>query len=633
MKDSLKKMRGQKDWLGRILVRLPEDFLYRLALAWLIAALGLNLANPYRFTVNLFYQGVSWGWMAVLVLAIWLFLCTIRSKELLVYGMVGLSLLYCLATVTQEASVYYAFGCCVFFAAVVYFSPLKEIKIGLGSRGMWCFGLAAMVASTVWMGGICCLYFLNHATPSFDFGLFIQMFYYMKKSGLPLTTCERHRLLSHFAVHVSPVFYLLLPVYALLPSALTLQVCQCLVVASGVIPLFLLCRHYRISHTVSALFAVILVTYAAFVGGCFFYLHENNFLVPLVLWMFTVFEKGEKRRRGRFLAMVVSTVLVLSVKEDAAVYAAAISAYYLLRRYDLLQNEEDEGKAKRFRLPVWLKSGEFWCFVISVVYFILVVEFLSRYGDGAMTGRYGNFMLDGSGNLSAMLKVIWENPVYVIEECFTQDKLLHFFLLMAPLGFLPLLAVRGEDLILLSAFVLINLMPDYTPQHVVGYQYYFGSGAILIFLTVVHYARLAGMEKKQELRPLANKLVLAAAGASLILTVGRYQAGLFSYWDRYQESSADRMAINAVLEQVPQEADVLCGTFYLPSLAERDEIYDMAYTMKDSTYVVLDLRTRDGLPRIGNGNDWHEKYRKDTRYELIAYEPGLISLFRKRENT
>ncbi len=54
------------------------------------------------------------------------------------------------------------------------------------------------------------------STPTYDFGIFSQMFYYMKETGMPLTTVERDGLLSHFNVHMSPIYYLLLPFYVAL---------------------------------------------------------------------------------------------------------------------------------------------------------------------------------------------------------------------------------------------------------------------------------------------------------------------------------------------------------------------------------------------------------------------------------
>ena len=54
-----------------------------------------------------------------------------------------------------------------------------------------------------------------------------------------MTTSERNGLLSHFAVHLSPIWYVLLPFYCLFPSPYTLQAGQAVILASGLIPLYL----------------------------------------------------------------------------------------------------------------------------------------------------------------------------------------------------------------------------------------------------------------------------------------------------------------------------------------------------------------------------------------------------------
>jgi hypothetical protein len=85
------------------------------------------------------------------------------------------------------------------------------------------------------------MFYWNNATSCYDMGIFSQMFYYMREYGSVLTTCERDGLLSHFAVHFSPIYYSLLPFYCLFPTPATLLVCQAVLVGSGVIPLVLIC--------------------------------------------------------------------------------------------------------------------------------------------------------------------------------------------------------------------------------------------------------------------------------------------------------------------------------------------------------------------------------------------------------
>ena len=88
------------------------------------------------------------------------------------------------------------------------------------TRPWFLAGVSLALASLLWLlftAGLTILrYRMNYAS-AYDFGLFSQMYYYMGKCLLPLTTCERDGLLSHFAVHLSPIFYLLLPLYKLFP--------------------------------------------------------------------------------------------------------------------------------------------------------------------------------------------------------------------------------------------------------------------------------------------------------------------------------------------------------------------------------------------------------------------------------
>ena len=96
-------------------------------------------------------------------------------------------------------------------------------------------GLTVLFFLFVSVWTVCRVY--SFSTPTYDFGIFSQMFYHMKESGLPMTTLERDGLMSHFMVHMSPIWYLLLPFYLLVPSPVTLQVLQAAVMASAVIPL------------------------------------------------------------------------------------------------------------------------------------------------------------------------------------------------------------------------------------------------------------------------------------------------------------------------------------------------------------------------------------------------------------
>ena len=136
---------------------------------------------------------------------------------------------------------------------------------------------------------VCRVY--SFSTPSYDFSIFAQMFHSMRTTGLPMTTIERDGPLSHFAVHVSPIYYVLLPFYSLWPRPEMLQILQAAVLASGVLPLWLLGKRHGLCPLVRSLVCLMLLLYPAYAGGASYDIHENAFLTPLLLWLFYAMDR------------------------------------------------------------------------------------------------------------------------------------------------------------------------------------------------------------------------------------------------------------------------------------------------------------------------------------------------------
>ena len=84
------------------------------------------------------------------------------------------------------------------------------------------------------------LKYLSYGSPNFDFGIFVNTMYNIKTKGLPLVTCERDVLMSHFSVHISPVLYLVYPFYLLFPNPITIQIVGSLFSFLGIIPILLI---------------------------------------------------------------------------------------------------------------------------------------------------------------------------------------------------------------------------------------------------------------------------------------------------------------------------------------------------------------------------------------------------------
>lgn len=403
--------------------------------------------------------------------------------------------------------------------------------------------------------------------PNFDFGIFSQMFYNMKESGLPMTTVERDGLLSHFAVHVSPIYYLILPFYCLFPTPETLQVLQAAVLASAVIPMWLIGKQHGLGGLPRTLLCALLLLLPTTAGGTSYDLHENCFLLPLVLWLMYAIDRENIWLTGLF------ALLTLAVKEDAAVYVA-IAALYLVIRCGVNYRK---GTGKMLFTGIGL-------LILSVSWFLLVTDYLANQGDGVMTYRYDNFIYDGSGSLLSVVKAVILCPMKMLYECMDAEKLMYLGQTMVPLLALPLLTRKFERYLLLIPYILLNLMSDYQYQHDIMFQYNFGSSAFLLYLTAVNLADLRWKMPRLIALGAAVCVSLGFFCSLIVPNVQNMQALHAEYEDYYRQ-------VSDALAQIPEDASVTAHTFYVVPLSQRSTLYDVRYCSQEhllsSEYVVL----------------------------------------------
>lgn len=434
----------------------------------------------------------------------------------------------------------------------------------------WGFPAAVAAFAIVFFAAVCAWTvgrYRTFSTPNYDFGIFSQMFHSMKETGLPMTTVERDGLLSHFAVHVSPIYYLMLPFYWLFPTPATLQVLQAAVLSSAVIPLWLIGKHHGLSGPTRTLLCALLLLLPVTSGGTSYDLHENCFLLPLVLWLLYAMD-----RRSTVLTAVFA-VLTLMVKEDAAVYVA-VAAIYLIVRTAIGYKKEDR---KDLLTGIGVLAG-------AILWFFLVTGYLANHGDGVMTTRYRNFMYDGSNSLVTVIKAVLLSPMKMLFECVDAEKLEYIAQTMLPLLALPLLTRRFERYLLLIPYILLNLMSDYTYQHNVLFQYNFGSTAFLIYLTAVNLADL-----KPQLPRLA--VLCTAVAVSIGFFTGLNVPKIQYYSTLYDKHEAYYTGIREVLDTIPEDASVTTHTFYGAYLSDREVLYDVGYASREhllsTEFVVL----------------------------------------------
>lgn len=577
------------------------------AAGWLWQAAALVAFREGEYGLIPFSQDLSWWQIGGVIAGIAVLLgvaAMLRPQwKLPARAAVGGGWMLCfwLALRADSSTRMYLFlALCAVTAAITYYAAshgLLSVRWLRPARwSVWTVCGVLFLAMAAVLALLGCLRHRCYITPNFDFGIFCQMFHNMKETGLPLTTCERNGLLSHFAVHISPVYYLLLPAYMVFPTPYTLIIGQAVVVASGVFPLLLLCRRYGLSNKASMVMTLLYAAYPALSAGCLYDMHENCFLAPLLLWMFCAYEY-----KKTWLTLAAA-LLVLTVKEDAAAAVAIFALYVLFSRRD----------AKRGLLLLGM----------ALLWFGVALWLLDTYGEGGMVGRYAEYQY-GDGGLLSIAKTLAVNPGLFLRRVLygtaqnPTEKLWYLVQVAVPL--LPLLGTtRRFSRYILLLPVVINLLSNWPYQYNITFQYTFSVSAFFLYLCVMNAA---------DRKPVARRAgVTWAALAAVMLYTMVFWPSVTSAIQRYKNNIETCRTLDAVLETIPDDAAVTCSTFLLPHLAERAVLYEDVYHAEmDADYLVIDLRP-------GYRNNKHEELLTQYRaagWREVTLKEEIVAVLQK----
>ena len=454
-------------------------------------------------------------------------------------------------------------------------------------------------------------------SPCFDMGIFAQMYDNMKEGLLPLTTCERGESLSHFAVHFSPALYLLLPFAYLLEITDMLVLAQIVLVFSGVFPLWLICKRIGLSNIRSAIISLLFLLYPAMSSGAFYDFHENALLAPLILWTL-YFIHVEK-----LIPTFAFALGVLMVKEDAAMYVAFIALYLFFSR-------------KKYARGILMLA-------MAVGYFLFASYMLLKGGQGLMLGgRYYN-VIGAGGSFTDLIRVALVDPALYAVESLTAEKLAYAINMLLPLCFLPLATKKPSRWLLIAPLFVINLISDYQYQYDLGFQYSFGSGALLVYLSALNLADISDGVKdttsdKEKLLRSVSAAMLVFALFSSIFTLSARLPSQTTYADRYNsEQKAEVDKAKEILDTIDRESSVAATSMYLTYLYDVDRLYHLSNStgqvfdsdgniIRFTDVVVLDLRSY--ISDKTYANVWRARYVAEG-YEVTHHIDGVITVLER----
>ncbi|MGN0551292.1 MAG: DUF2079 domain-containing protein [Acutalibacteraceae bacterium] len=454
--------------------------------------------------------------------------------------------------------------------------------------------IAGLVIFTVLVSIASIARYSAYMAHNFDFGIFTQMFENMRTEGVADTTVERNVLMSHFGVHFSPFYYVLLPFYMLCPRPETLLVIQAAFVAAGVIPVVLICRKLKLSQSVTAICSLMYLFFPALANGCLYDFHENKFLTVLIMWaMYFIISDN-------MIGTIVFCALTLTVKEDAAIYIMAIALYIILSR-------------KKYFLGAGVLAG-------AVIYFVIATSVVGNLGDGIMTNRLENYMLNANGGFADVIKTCLSNFGYLLSQVFTADKIMFMVWMLLPVAFTPLLCENKSVLVLLIPMLAVDLMSNWQYQYNISFQYTYGAAALIIFMAIMV---ISSAKKSTQ-----NKLLMFSLSMCVIMSFSLFfpRFAYFESCGKTYKSMSD--SYNSLIAQIPTDVEITADGSYIPHMYNFKKLYQYpnyySASVKTDYLLVSASKVSQNTDNLADfiGND----------YELIS-QAGDMTLYKLKTAT
>ncbi|TAM39973.1 DUF2079 domain-containing protein [bacterium] len=397
-----------------------------------------------------------------------------------------------------------------------------------------------------------------------------------------------------FGAHLYLIIFLILPIYALLQTPLTLLFLQSIFLGLAAYPLYLLAR----SRLKPAFSLAIAIAYLLYPSVGYMNLFETHFDIYEIFFLFFALYYFEKENFRRFLVFIILTLLC---KENASLAVSMLGIYALIRK-----------RPKKWVLFPLL-TGVAW-FLLSVK---LIIPHFAKdaqlYQGGFIFSSYYKHL---GGNMLEMAKTIILHPVSTALFAFTPRKIAYIFQLFVPGGFLGLFS----PLALLPTIPVFmqNLLSAAYNHSLIYYQY------VALLIPFIFFSVIQSLAKLLRYRiVIRNQGVLLYCFFGFVIFSGIYlQSPQFNIIGRIYSYRSDDISAqkDKLIAAVPPGSPVVATFQFLPKLANRRDLYSMhliamGYKMytntryeppKDLEYALIDFNgpfmSSSFFPEQGAGN-------------------------------
>lgn len=442
--------------------------------------------------------------------------------------------------------------------------------------------------------------------------------------------------------HIQVIHLALLPLYAIWPSHLLLELFESLVLAAGAIPIFWMARRWAGSSRAGVCLAVAYLLYSPlqFLDIAI----DLKTFRPICFGLTAILFALDQLERGRIKTTVALFVFALLAKEDFPLILAPLGCWIAAQPF--LNNGRTDEEGGRL-LPEFMTSQKIaWKYgiglaVASVGYLLLVMRVLIPFFREGADPHYARYFGKFGNSMGEIILGMLSQPSLVIEELVTVSSLSYLLALLLPLAFLPLLSpVRFGVAVPILGLLCLNEIVKSDPQ---PHHHFHAPVVPVLFWAAAHSLAKFRHDSKSRLRAFVDRflsrdrlfmpafaLALCCAIGSVVgmspLSIKFWDSGSFFYWGKLYVPTERAENFASVLEQIPPEARVASTDFVHPRFTHHARSYDYSHYLRkvagyenqvpdDTDFIVID--TQHYYSDIKGPEQVRELQEEPDKWELL----------------
>lgn len=416
----------------------------------------------------------------------------------------------------------------------------------------------------------------------------------------PMGTIQESRL----AVHADFLLIFLAPLYLIWSDPRMLIIIQTIVLAIGIIPLYLIARKVLGNYYIAFLFAVGYLLYPTIQLNTLHDFHATSITTTLLLFSYWFYLTENP------IWFLITAVFAAFGKEQFWIVASILGILWIFKP-----------KYRIFGIFVSVLSS-FICYVLFWK-IIPAVTPAKQYWALTYLSEYG-------GSINEILKNIVKQPLQMIGSVIAPDRLYYYYQLLIPTAFLSLFSPL--TLVFALPNLGINVLSNNPMMRQIDYQYTSGITPWIFISSIYGYSKVVEiLAKFKKTKKYMYQIVTLGLCTALFFSVRQWGELPFSIHNRlwlFTTIQSEKWVMDKVIHSIPSNFSVSATNNIGAHLSQRKYLYNYPINASASDYVLVKMGDQYAWPSGEEQQRVLQSLLRDRNYQLFA-QYGYFFAFRR----